>query len=163
MTSKKIYQIGFVALILINATLIFLLAQHRPPRRPMHSEAAQNTIVEKISSTLALTEDQKTDYQSMASQHGEQMRVLDGNHRVLIKAYFETLNDNAASSADSIRNEILQLESEKLQYTYDHFEELKSILSEQQKGQFDLIIKDILAVLIGRENKLPPPPRNPRD
>ena len=163
MTSKKVYQIGFVALILINATLIFLLVQRRPPRRPMHAEAAPSSIVTTISNKLGLTEDQKTGYESMARQHGEQMRVLDGDHRDLIKAYFQTLNDHDSTSADSIRNEILQIESEKLQYTYEHFEELKSILSEQQKEQFGLIMKDILAVLIGGENKLPPPPRNPRD
>ncbi|MEO9477079.1 MAG: Spy/CpxP family protein refolding chaperone [Cyclobacteriaceae bacterium] len=163
MTSKKIYQIGFVALLLINATLIFLLAQGRPHRPHMKPGNAQSPIVDIISNKLKLTEDQRADYQMLARKHGEQMRTLDGDHRTLIKAYFETLNDDPAAAADSIKNQILKIESEKLQYTYDHFEELKSILSEQQKEQFGLIVKDILAVLIGGENRLPPPPMGPRD
>jgi hypothetical protein len=60
------------------------------------------------------------------------MRVLDGEHRALIKACFETLNDNSTASSNSIKNEILKLESEKLQHTYAHFEELKSILNSKR-------------------------------
>ena len=88
------------------------------------------------------------------------MRSFEEDHRELIKAYFETFNNNSSTSADSIKSEILKIESAKLQHTYEHFEKLKSILNEQQKTRFELIIKDILAVLISERRKLRPPPRD---
>ncbi|MGB3465409.1 MAG: hypothetical protein WBA74_09065 [Cyclobacteriaceae bacterium] len=159
MTSKKIYQIGFVIIVLINAVLIFLLVS-RPQRPSMNPGERQGSIIEKISNRLELSEDQKAKYQLMAGQHGEQMRKLDSDYRALLKAYFETLDDKSVASDENIKNELLKIEAEKLQYTYTHFEELKSILSEPQKAHFKLIIRDILIALIGDRNKPRPLPRN---
>ncbi len=159
MTSKKIYKIGLVVLVIINATLIFLLTQ-RPYRPPRPTSSGQNTIVEKISNKLELSKDQMARYQSMAKQHGEQMRILQGDHSRLMKDYIETLDIHSTASVEQIRSEILKIESAKLQYTYEHFEELKSILNEQQKSRFGLIIKDITIILIGEEKRFPRPPRD---
>ncbi|MEL7006601.1 MAG: hypothetical protein AAFN93_28335 [Bacteroidota bacterium] len=159
MKSKKIYQIGFLVLILINATLIYLLVK-RPQRPPMNRGSRQGSIIEKISAHLELTEEQAANYRLMAKQHGQQMRSFEADHRELVKAYFETFNSSSIASPDSIKIEILNIESEKLEYTYEHFKELKSILEEHQKARFELIIKDILAVLINDRSKRPPPPRD---
>lgn len=156
-TSKKAYQIGFAVLVLINASLIFLLV--RQGQRPPRSHGSRNTsIIEKVSNRLALTEDQLMDYRLMANQHGEQMRKLESDHRSSIKAYFETLSNKSTRSADSLKKEILKIESEKLQITYDHFAALRALLSEQQQDQFEPIIKEILAVLMGERNRFRPPP-----
>ncbi|MEO9871199.1 hypothetical protein [Ekhidna sp.] len=72
-----------------------------------------------------------------------------------MKDYIETLNIHSTASVEQIRNEILKIESAKLEYTYKHFEELKSILNEQQKSRFGLIIKDITIILIGEEREHP--------
>jgi acyl-ACP thioesterase len=158
MTSKKIYQVGFVILLLINATLIFLLVK-KSPEAPINHESREGAIIEKISSQLELTEDQIATYQSMAIQHRERMRILGAEHQQLLKSYFETLNDDSPDAA-RIKSELLEIESKKLQHTYTHFQELKSTLNESQKVRFELIIKDISAVLTGERNNRPPPPRD---
>lgn len=162
MTSKKIYQVGFVLLLLINATLIFLLVK-KSPRSPMDPQSREGSIIEKISTQLELTEDQLATYQSMAIQHREQMRILGTEHQQLLKSYFETLNNDSPDAAVSIKNELLEVESKKLQHTYSHFQKLKSTLSESQKVRFELIIKDISAILTGARNNRPPPPRDQHD
>jgi len=159
MTNKKIYQVGFVLLLLINATLIFLLVK-KSPNPPMDHGPRLGSIIEKISTHLELTEDQLATYQSMAIQHREQMRILGAQHQPLLKSYFETLNDDSPDAAAHIKNELLEVESKKLQHTYEHFQELKSTLSEPQKVQFELIIEDISAVLTGERNIRRPPPRD---
>lgn len=162
MNSKKIYQVGFVLLLLINATLIFLLvkASSRPPMGP---QSRKGSIIEKISTQLNLSEEQLAHYRSMAKQHGDQMRILDNENQQLLKSYFETLEGNSTDSAEIFKNEILKIESKKLQYTYEHFQELESILNENQKVRFGLIVKDILAVLIGQRDNSRPPPRDHRN
>ena len=155
MNSKRIYQIGFFILILLNAVLIYLLIA-QPDRPPRSERPPRGSIIEKISARLVLTEAQEAAYREMAKQHGHQMRNLDKDHRALISAYFQSFDKNPSSS-DSIKNEILKIESDKLQHNFDHFKELKSILNEEQKNRFELIINDILIVLANdRSNRRPP-------
>jgi hypothetical protein len=132
----------------------------KPKRPEMRPGSGQNSIIEKISNQLELADGQVFEYKLMAEKHGKQMRVLQEDHRLLMKSYFETLITSSIDSPDSIKNEILKIESEKLRITYEHFRELKSILTAQQNERFELIMKDILVILIGEENKLPPPPRD---
>ncbi len=162
MTSKKIYQIGFVLLLLINTTLIFFLVK-KASTPPMNDNSRQGSIIEKISTQLELTEDQLATFQSMAMQHREQMRIFGNEHKQLLESYFETLNDSSPESAERIKNDLLEVESKKLQHTYEHFQELKSTLNESQKVRFELIIKDISAVLTGERNNRRPPPRDQRE
>ena len=160
MNSKRVYQIGFLALIAINTILIYLLLtkQDRPPRGQWPQ---RGSIIEKISARLELTETQESDYRLMAKRHGDQMRSFDQDHKELIKAYFKSFSNS--TSSDSIKREILKLESNKLQLNYKHFEELKSMLNEEQKNRFGLIMNDILAVLGNDRSNRPPPPRDYRN
>ncbi len=162
MNIKKTYQVGFILLLLINATLIFLLAK-KSPIPPMDHGSREGSIFEKISAQLELTEDQQAIYQSMAKQHADQMKILNNENQLLLKSYFETLKDNFSDSSEYYKNELLIVESKKLQYTYEHFQELKSTLSESQKVRFELIIKDISAILTGERKNGPPPPRDRHD
>jgi len=158
MKNKRVYQIGLLTLILLNVVLIYLLVNG--PKRPSTSEPRRGSIIEKISAHLELTDDQVSDYRLMAAAHRKQMTSFEKDHRTLIKAYFETLNEHSSTSVDSIKYEILKNESDKLEYTYEHFEELKSILSDQQRARFPLIIKDIVVVLTNQRGGRRPPPRD---
>ena len=153
MNSKRVFQIGFFVLVILNVALIYLLLcqSNMPPRM---QRPPQSSIIEKISSRLELNEAQEADYRLMAKEHGARMRSFETEQRELIKLYFRSFNDGLSS--DSIKNEILKVESDKLQYNHDHFEELKSILTEEQKDRFGLIMNDILMILSNeRGNRRP--------
>ncbi|MEL6560711.1 MAG: hypothetical protein AAFQ94_21135 [Bacteroidota bacterium] len=158
MNSKRVYQIGFLSLIVINSILLYLLfvQSGRPARRP---GPPRGSVIEKISTRLELTPDQEKAYRQMAQNHGDQMRNFDETHKALITAYFKSFGDDPISS-DSIKNEILKIESAKLQHNFDHFTDLKSLLNEKQKNRFGLIMDDILTVLANNRRNRQPPPRD---
>ena len=158
-SSNKIYKLALVLLILINGALVFLLLQNAPPPRP--GPKGHGPLLEKITAKLELTEDQRLSYSGMALGHRENMRMIEKEQKRLITSYFQSLMHTTQNqSNDSLVDQILKQEQRKLEITYAHFEELKTLLDEKQKDRFELIMKDILKVLVGEGKKLPPPPRD---
>lgn len=158
MISKKIYKIGLIVLIIVNGVLIFLLTQGPPP--PPKDQRSRS-LIQKISKKLNLSPDQIDKYSAMAFQHREAMQSIENEQKRFVSTYFESLTSTDPSDSTSVMtNQILQLEKKKLEVTYGHFEDLKDLLNEDQQEQFEKIIKDILVVLVGGEEILPPPPRD---
>ena len=55
--------------------------------------------------------------------------------------------------------QLQQLESQKLQSTYQHFEEVKNILEEEQMADFELFMNRLLEKILLEEEKKPHPPK----
>lgn len=151
-------KIGLVVMVVLNAFLAYLLVAK--PTLPLKKERPQSELFQRISEELMLTPGQRTKYEELAKEHREQMKTLEGKQSSLVKSYFETLMDDAESS--EIRDNILNLEKQKLEVTYSHFSELKNLLDSSQKKNFELVIEDMLQVLI-RQSNTPPPPNRGND
>jgi len=161
MKINTIYKFGFFLMLAMNGVLIFLLLQ-KPQNPPKHLPNAHGaSLQKKISKKLNLNEAQQAEYQTMAFQHREEMNRIEKEHKTSVKSYFETLKSpEQQNSKETLLNEIWMKEKQKLTLTYTHFEELKSMLNKKQAVHYEAIIDDILKVLLDKEKKMPPPPRD---
>ncbi len=146
-------------MLLVNATLIFFMIQK--PGMPPHIKG-QEGIRSIISKQLELNPEQETSYFNLAENHRMEMTEIKEKQRSLIKSYFDFLkneNENPENVA-AVLEQLRSIEAEKLTATYHHFEDLKALCNPTQQAKFELIIDEIIGVLVGKENKLPPPPRD---
>lgn len=77
----------------------------------------------------------------------------------LLLPYFERLADTSKRiDADSILNQFQQAEKEKIEATYQHFQEIKKILNKEQLSDFEFFIRRASdRMLSGKQkNHLPP-------
>ena len=153
---KNIIPIGLIVMICINILLLFLLF-NRPPML----QKQKGDIMKHIGVKLNLNDQQKKQYFVLAEEHRNKMESLDRKQKDLLKTHFNLLktDKNDSTYSQTRLTQLSDLEKEKITITYSHFEDLKSILEDEQLTQFDQIIDDILRVLIN-EQKNPPPPRD---
>jgi len=156
---NNIYKIGFFTLLLVNLVLLALFSF---PSKP---GVSQQGVKELISEVLAFTEEQKELFGEMAKNHRDLINELDKEEKTLIRQYFDNLNiDNKSQiNNDSILEEISQVQQKKVSLTYAHFEELKSICTEEQLSDFDKIMDAMMQVLLGQSEELDIPPPSQRE
>lgn len=160
MKKRTTYAIGFVIMIILNGVLIFLMLRGPIlPPPPPSGPAKGGDLQGKISKELGLNFEQQETYAALAKEHRFAMDQLEKDQKEVIKSYFNSLIEDEGNTAIMLEK-IEQYESDKITLTYQHFEQLKALCSEDQKTQFKLIMKDIIAVLVGPEiNNRPPPPQ----
>lgn len=156
MNQKKFYIAIILGLVGLNlVVLAFFLftrprSQHRPPPKKFQSE------VVKI---LRLNKQQATTFNALADEHRLQINAINERKAKLLLPYFERLADTSKRiNADSILNQLQQAEKEKIEATYQHFQEIKKILSKEQLPDFEILISRITDRILSGEQKKPPPP-----
>lgn len=167
MRAINAYKVGFVVLVIANIIHAFLFFR-KPERPPFRRDAQlgrmerQAGLMEKISNQLDLNEEQQTRYFELAQLHRGAMTELEKKQKGLIASYFDNLKSDQPDSVAvaSILSQLQTIEGRKLSLTYSHFEELKAICTDDQKAQFESIMGEVIAVLIGTPEKLPPPTRD---
>ena len=127
MNQKKIYITIILGLVGLNIVVLafFLLTrprpQHHPPPKKFQSE------VVKI---LRLNKQQATTFNALADEHRLQINAINERKAKLLLPYFERLADTSKRiDADSLLNQFQQAEKEKIEATYQHFQEIKKILN----------------------------------
>lgn len=156
MVKKHIYKIGLLAMLIVNVTLLFLMFSRSKP--PMEGGKG---LMGKISNKLNLDKEQETTFFKLAKKHRREMEKIEKEQKQLIKNYFNFLHTSEVNLNEKSRitEELKSLEAQKLEVTFQHFEELKSLCDDTQKAQFKTIINEIINVLTDEGKKFPPPPR----
>jgi|TARA_R110002096_G_scaffold5078_9_gene23616 hypothetical protein len=160
MMKNKIFKIGFFCLLIINGVLAFVMLNH--PRPPMPGPQAKADLMFKISNELNLSESQKESFFTSAENHQKGMAMIERQQKRLVKEYFEYLKMpivDEEAKAEKL-NEIALKEAEKINMTFAHFEELKSLCKDEQKETFNGIISEVQQILLGERRNMP---RLPRD
>jgi hypothetical protein len=140
--NSKMYKIGFFILLIINIGLVVLFVLGPKPPRP------ESGIKNEISREMGFTEEQKAAFEQMAMNHREAIRKLDQQERQLVGSFFNQLSQPQPNEPnEELLQEIMQLEKDKIMITYNHFEELKGLCSEEQRVRFDRVIQRILPAL----------------
>ena len=99
----------------------FLLTRPRPQHHPP-SKRFQSEVV-KI---LRLNKQQATTFNALADEHRLQINAINERKAKLLLPYFERLADTSKRiDADSLLNQFQQAEKEKIEATYQHFQEIK--------------------------------------
>ena len=130
-------------LILVNFLIIIPLFIHNK-NAPEHSNEQQ----------LNLNQEQILSFKIFADEHHEEILALNKKQEKLIPSYFATLfEQSSASNRDSLATEIQSIESQKLKVTYEHFEDIKSILNPEQEKDFPEFVEGSLLRIMGKNHR----------
>ncbi|GAB5409305.1 MAG: hypothetical protein BalsKO_16700 [Balneolaceae bacterium] len=163
MINTKLYITGLAIMLILNGVLIFLLLQNTdgPPKKRGNNES----LKEKISQQLQLTNDQVKAYEILSKEHQKATKNIERKQKDLARAYFSQLKESDPDSVflSSQLLELQTLDAQKIALTYSHFEDLKRLCTNEQKAKFEKIVDEILLVLLSEQENRPPPPPRPRD
>ncbi len=143
--NKKIYPIGFFLMLAINIALISFIALS--PSKTQHER--KRGMKDHIGSQLGLSDEQKATFEQMVKNHRLRIRDIELQERALIGTYFKNLTVEEPISSDSVLAEINTLKKQRIQITYQHLEDLKSLCNEEQLEKFDTVLQRIIPMLTG--------------
>ncbi|KAA5537011.1 hypothetical protein F0919_04890 [Taibaiella lutea] len=118
---------------------------------------------ENVIKTLQLTPDQIQTFNQLKSRHHQQMMDLDEAMKAPFSEYFSylTKEGNNIDTQQMLESRIDSLFRLKIKYTYQHFEQLKSICSPEQKSKFSILVPQLMQVMQPPPNRMPPPEDRP--
>lgn len=150
MQSNQFYKIAAGILLLLNLAMISFFFLTKPP----HPHGVNNrSFVRPADEIMQLDKDQNSQFLELASKHTKQIKTLEAEQRELLKPYFlSTIDSPNQSVSDSLVNEILRIEKQKIEKTQDHFQEVKSILKPEQKDKFKTFLEESLNFILS-DNK----------
>lgn len=158
MVRSRFYQYTTIILLVLNIVVISLLFIGRPDRSP-RQEGPMRPFNRAID-VLKLDKEQHEIFFQSARRHDQDMEDISFQQRELLETYFSTLIiPESNSQADSILQQVQQLESQKIQSTYQHFEEVKELLREDQIPNFEVFINNMLKMILNTRGRRLPPPR----
>jgi hypothetical protein len=160
MDQLKFYKYTIGGLLLLNIAMIAFFIFTKPkhePRPPRESIDLQAELVR----ILDLSSEQKNTFKSLADDHNLTIKSINEGQQRLLPSYFETLTmPSYQVNKDSLLTQYQQLERQKMEVTYQHFQDIKSLLSEKQLPQFKEFMRILTDRITGGENRNPPPHGN---
>lgn len=152
MKKSQFYKYSAIGLLILNLAMIafFLLGRPSGPP-PQHHQNNKRGFIQEAIQVLHLNEEQSSAFIELTKKHRNQMEVIHSKQRELLKPYFLTLNDaNHIGDKDSeaILKEAQELERRKIEATYQHFEEVKFILIEEQKPYFKTFMDKAIGIVL---------------
>lgn len=151
------YAAGILALLNIAMLAFFFLTKPTgPPPMKERGESFHHRAID----LLDLNPEQQTAFKDLAGQHSQLMRSVNRQQSELLAPYFEAIIDTSKMSAsNAIMDTILQLERNKIEATFHHFQEVKSLLNESQMADFELFVSESLKVILPNGKNNSPPPK----
>ncbi len=146
MTKSLLYKYAAIGLLLLNISMIafFFLTRHKPGGKGMGFDFRPRAI-----HMLELDDEQKAAFVKLAEEHRQRIDAINEQQRSLLKPVFKSLTDtNQTGAINSITTEIEQLEGTKIAITYQHFQDVKSILREEQLPNYEVFLKEALGILL---------------
>ena len=157
MKNIQFYKYATIGLLVLNLSMIAFFFFTKP--KPLHSKNRQDLSKTTID-ILNLDQQQNTKFLQSAKEHQQQMKRIDSQQIKLLEPYFTNLLDSKNDvNSDTLLQQIQQLERNKIELTYQHFEEVKLMLNEEQKDDFELFITHALQMILSQKKKYHPPPK----
>ncbi|AWV97878.1 hypothetical protein [Arcticibacterium luteifluviistationis] len=157
MKQQDFYKYSTIGLLILNLAMVAFFFLTKPKAGQEHRPEQGNPI-----EILKLNSEQHELFIKSAMQHKENMDKIGASQRALVSPFFNGLIDKPTNSKDSLLQEIQELEKEKIELTYKHFEEIKAILKPEQLASFEPFMKTILKEILSPSKNPPPPPNGPR-
>jgi hypothetical protein len=161
MKQLQFYKYATWFMVILNISMIAFFFLTRPPHQGLPSgEGGGPPFKNKAIDILKLDESQHAIFLKSVQAHRDLIQKTDKKQRDLLKPYFHQLIDpEQVVDVDSTLHKIQQLERNKIESTYQHFQEIKSILTPDQQADFEVFMKDALKMILMETEKKPPPPR----
>ena len=152
----KFYKYAIWSLVVLNIAVIAFFVMGRP--QPRHNNPQGNVRTEVIE-MLHLNSKQASQLHNAAEKHNQKMKEINDLQFRLLSPYFTSLTTSSENrDKESLLNEYQQLEREKIEATYQHFEEIKDFLNSDQMPYFEEFMRKTTdRILLGKKNNPPPP------
>ena len=147
MTQLRFFKIASLLLLIVN--VILLVIMFRPEHRP-HPPSQKRGGADKL---LNLDETQHEIFLASAEKHKANIIQLNEDQKALIYQYFKTISKSDKSLQDSLIAEIRNYETSKIKLTYDHIQDIKSMLKPEQDKNFDRFLDHLLKAISERGEK----------
>ncbi|MEM8965614.1 MAG: hypothetical protein AAGE93_04290 [Bacteroidota bacterium] len=108
---------------------------------------------------MQLDDEQYDFFLQNTEQHKQQMGRFNDQKRDLLQIYFSSLLDSTnIANLDSLVMLVQVLERKKIEGTYQHFQDMHSILRPEQQSGFESFVNQAMQrILTGNKNNPPPP------
>ncbi len=149
MKKSQFYKYSAIGLLVLNLAMIAFFLLGRPPGPPPPHQNNNKGFIQKAIQILDLDEQQSSAFFEFTKKHKNQMETIHLKQRELLKPYFSSLIDTTKDkNSESILKEVQQLERSKIEKTYQHFEEVKSILRKEQKPYFEDFVNQAVRIIL---------------
>ena len=153
MKQLQFYKYATWGLLILNVSMIAFFFLTAPPR-PSGGERAGKKAID----ILRMDEDQNNSFLQYVQQHSNQVDNLDKQQLSLLKLYFKNLISSSNKvNSDSLLNKIQLFERQKIEFTYQHFLDVKSILKPDQQVHFEDFMEHAMDIILKVHNKPPRP------
>lgn len=154
----KFYNYIIIGLVSLNVIIlaVFLFPKPRLIRQP--SRGNFQTEVIKL---FRFDRQQASNFKALTVEHKQKMEQINEQQRKLLLPFFGRLtNITASANKDSLLNRFEQLEREKIEVTYHHFEEIKQLLNKSQLIKFEEFMQNATEKILLGVKKKPSPPKD---
>ncbi|TXF86295.1 hypothetical protein FUA23_19440 [Neolewinella aurantiaca] len=150
MEKVTLYKFTIAGLLLLNLILVAFLWFGRPS-----AQFGPGTFEEPF----GLNEQQKSEFFESVEKHKAITQQVNMNQREILKNYFGALKDPTVFTSQPVPPEIISLEEQKIQSTYDHFLAVKNILTPEQLSEYPGFIDHVIRQVLKRGQQKPKPGR----
>jgi L-lysine 2,3-aminomutase len=158
MNQKRFYKYAIWSLIGLNIAVLAFFVMLRPQPR-QHNP--QGNFRSEVIEMLHLNTQQASLLNASAEKHTQKMEEIDNRQFRLLSPYFASLITSAENNdKESLLNEYQQLEREKIETTYQHFQEIKDFLDDDQMPYFEEFMRKTTDRILLGKKKNPPPPKD---
>lgn len=167
MKNERFYKIVIVLLLLLNTgTLAFLwMKSNRPPHGPMGGPGKRNRVDMLMSEKLHFTQQQEDQMEGLKHDHHSQMIEIQKDESQLHTELFGLLhsNNNDTTAKNAILVKLAANDTRKEEVTFEHFRQIRAILTPEQLPKFDELMEEIATHIMShhpgsRRGDGPPPP-----
>lgn len=151
MKDSRFYQYTTIALLLLNISLLAFLIFSSPAKQeqPPHNRTGPRQFREKTLEILELDEKQTELFYQSADSHNIRVTDIEKRQRELLKPYFSQIfKPDTSLKSEELLGQSQALYLEKIEITYRHFNEVRSILRPGQKDNFATFMNRALEILL---------------
>lgn len=157
MNPLKFYKTATVLLILLNIAILSFFITMGPPHKKGNFFGGKEHALE----ILKMDNKQHELFLASAKRHGVHIDTINSKQKQLLAPYFDSLfNPLTENEKDSLLQTVQTLERQKIEYTLDHFKELKNILRDDQQVLFKPFMDKILRKILNNKEKTVHPPKD---
>lgn len=148
MNNPQLYKRGFWLLLILNVLVILNFLVIMPMF--IHGKKAPRPHTESI---LDLDQEQTAKFKEFAKEHHNEIKSLNTDHKAILPSYFASLVEEPSGiDRDSLVANLQHIERQKLEVTYKHFQDIKSILTQEQLDAFPEFVEQSIFRVLGNKN-----------
>ncbi len=141
-------------MLILNIMVVLFFILNKPPATAHHPPHKMGPPP-----MLNLSESQTEAFHGLADQHKADMRRIMEQQRTVLKTYFEPLYNNGIENDKSVLSTFFDLEQQKINSTYTHFQDVKQLLNKDQLKHYPEFVEKTLGLIHGGRRGPHPPPR----